>query len=157
MFLKFSLYIATHSAFHYKGSHPILIKRQPFFRQSGIQLIENFRYIYSSLQNSYTFFCHNYISFRLKTFLNNNCDISLVHHDTYNSTSIFTITDIHVSILRVIEYRGDSNKNEISRFIFSSSFSIFVEYRIRFGRVKSEMKFPFAFTLAFRYICRVFL
>ena len=81
----------------------------------------------------------------------------MVHHDTYNSTSIFSITDIHVSILRVIEYRGDSNKNEISRFIFFSSFSIFVEYRIRFGRVKSEMKFPFAFTLVFRYICRVFL
>ena len=35
--------------------------------------------------------------------------------------------------------------------------SLFVEYRIQFGRVKSEMKFPFAFALAFRYICRVFL
>lgn len=33
------------------------------------------------------------------------------------------------------------------------SFTIFVEYRMRFGRVKSEMRFPFAFALTFGYIC----
>ena len=32
-------------------------------------------------------------------------------------------------------------------------FTIFVEYRMRFGRVKSEMRFPFAFALTFLYIC----
>ena len=32
-------------------------------------------------------------------------------------------------------------------------FTIFVEYRMRFGRVKSEMRFPFAFALTFGYIC----
>ena len=36
-----------------------------------------------------------------------------------------------------------------------ASFAIFVEYRIRFGRVKSEMKFPFAFALAFHYFCEI--
>ena len=34
-----------------------------------------------------------------------------------------------------------------------STFTIFVEYRMRFGRVKSEMRFPFAFALTFLYIC----
>ena len=32
-------------------------------------------------------------------------------------------------------------------------FTIFVEYRLRFGRVKSEIKFPIDFALTFHYIC----
>ena len=46
-------------------------------------------------------------------------------------------------------------KNKRICFILHTPFIIFVEYRIRFGRVKSEMKFPFAFALAFRYICMI--
>ena len=52
------------------------------------------------------------------------------------------------------------NKNEISRFIFSSSFAIFVEYKIRFGRVKSEMKhrlpsyLPYAIFVEFSLIIK---
>ena len=34
-----------------------------------------------------------------------------------------------------------------------SLIAIFVEYRMRFGIVKSEMRFPFASALAFRYLC----
>lgn len=32
-------------------------------------------------------------------------------------------------------------------------FTIFVEYRLRFGRVKSEIIFPIDFALTFHYIC----
>ena len=32
-------------------------------------------------------------------------------------------------------------------------FTIFVEYRLRFGRVKSEIKFPIDFALTFHYLC----
>ena len=32
-------------------------------------------------------------------------------------------------------------------------FTIFVEYRLRFGRVKLEIKFPIDFALTFHYIC----
>ena len=34
-----------------------------------------------------------------------------------------------------------------------SPFAIFVEYRMRFGIAKSEMRFPFVSALTFRYIC----
>ena len=34
-----------------------------------------------------------------------------------------------------------------------ASFTIFVEYRMRFGIVKSEIGFPFASALTFRYLC----
>ena len=34
-----------------------------------------------------------------------------------------------------------------------SPFAIFVEYRMWFGIVKSEIRFRFAFALTFRYIC----
>ena len=37
--------------------------------------------------------------------------------------------------------------------IITQVLRIFVEYRMRFGRVKSEMRFPFAFALTFLYIC----
>ena len=37
--------------------------------------------------------------------------------------------------------------------IITQVLTIFVEYRMRFGRVKSEMRFPFAFALTFLYIC----
>ena len=37
--------------------------------------------------------------------------------------------------------------------IITQVLAIFVEYRMRFGRVKSEMRFPFAFALTFGYIC----
>ena len=34
-----------------------------------------------------------------------------------------------------------------------STFTIFVEYRMRLGIVKPKMKFSFASALSFRYIC----
>ena len=34
-------------------------------------------------------------------------------------------------------------------------FTIFVEYRMRLGIVKSEMRFRFASALTFRYLCKV--
>ena len=35
-----------------------------------------------------------------------------------------------------------------------ASFTIFVEYRMRFGIVKPKMKFSFASALSFHYICK---
>jgi len=40
----------------------------------------------------------------------------------------------------------------VELFLWKNSYICKHEYRIRFGRVKSEIWFPFAFALTFRYI-----
>ena len=46
-------------------------------------------------------------------------------------------------------------KNKRICFILHTPFIIFLEYKIRFGIVNSEILFPFVFALAFRYICMI--
>ena len=39
-------------------------------------------------------------------------------------------------------------------FVLLAPFTIFVEYRMRFGIVKPKMKFSFASALSFHYLCK---
>ncbi len=55
-----------------------------------------------------------------------------------------------------VEYRlrFDIVKSEINfRLSPNPPFTIFVEYRLRFGIAQTEIKFPFVSALTFHYIC----